>query len=95
MIKINEIIEEPADLYFEDTKIGEVKNSLQFNDVRVQIMRESAEGYYVRFRGVRYDINKYGRMDLWPKGLFDLWDVQLDELISITPPPYRGKNEVQ
>jgi hypothetical protein len=61
--------------------IGIIKSELQLNDVRLQIFRKKLEGYSLYWSGRRLPINRYGRLDEWPDGFFDIWEKQIDELI--------------
>jgi len=58
-------------------------NEYEFNDLRIEIAKQDLEGFYVEFEGTNYDINKYGAVKNWTKGLFDLATDQLIELFTI------------
>lgn len=67
MIVINDIKDEPVELYCPDKKlIGVVANELQMNDICIQIknMKLSAEksGYYFVCQGCEIDIMSNGRI---------------------------------
>jgi predicted ATPase len=82
-IKINKIIEPKCTLYHPDgTVIGEISSMLEFNDIRIQIMKNKVFGYYVIWEDKQINIDKYGNVDEWPKGFYDLIDEQLDNLCS-------------
>lgn len=74
MIKINEIKEEKVYLYNpNDDLIGIITSELQFNDVRLQIVQQKLEGYYIVWNDQKYEINKIGHLiPNWPKGLYDI-----------------------
>lgn len=81
MITINKIIPQTVALFSPDgTFIGDV-NEYEFNDVRIQIKKEQAEGYYCMFNDKRFNINKDGRSNDWFEGFFDLFEKQLREII--------------
>lgn len=61
--------------------IGHIKNEVQFHDVRVQIMREKAVGYFVFWKGYKIPIDTDGRIATWPDGFYDQIDNLLNELI--------------
>lgn len=81
MIKINRIIPQKVAV-FKDGEYWADVNEYEFNDLRLQIKREKAEGWSVEFDDVMIPIEFDGRLYYWPKGLFDLFIAQLDELNS-------------
>lgn len=89
MVEIRDIKDKPVELWREDennfhTLIGTIDNLLQFDDVRIQIAREKANGYYVLLNDIKVSINEYGMINHWPVGLFDIQNGQLDELIGLS-----------
>lgn len=82
-IKVNnELLEPVCSLY--NTKgenIGEIHNSMQLNDVRLQIKKEGIAGYTVWFNGRFVKIDKNGNLDTWPDGFYDQTINQLIQLI--------------
>lgn len=81
MIQINYIEIPTADVYApDDTFLGTV-NEYQFNDIRIQIMRSNAVGYYVLLNGKKYQIGSNGSLLDWPTELFGIMEEQLMELI--------------
>jgi predicted ATPase len=83
MIKINEIKESPCKLYDnKDNLVGDIISTLQLSDVRIQIKKEKVSGYYVIWNDQKIRIDKFGYVESWPKGFFDTYDDQLDELID-------------
>lgn len=61
-------------------------NIYEFNDLRIQISKERAEGYYVMFNDVKINIKPDGTTDRWPNGFFDQIETQLRELIRLRLP---------
>lgn len=93
MVKINNDLmnETPATLWYDDkinppVEVGVIKNTIAFNDVRLQITKEKSDNYHVIFEGVQIDINSDGRLHHWPAGMFNLLDSQLCELIHLNEP---------
>lgn len=76
------IIEPQQVPYFKDGEFACWINEYEFNDLRLQIKREKAEGYAIMFDDVMIPIEPDGRLYYWPKGLFDLFITQMDELCS-------------
>jgi hypothetical protein len=82
MIQINKITPQTAELFNPDDESMGLINEYEFNDIRIQIKNEQAEGYYLIFEDEACVIDKNGRLDYWPEGFFDLFDKQLSELIK-------------
>lgn len=86
MVKYNKIKPPICDLYDpEGVFIGEI-NEYEFNDIRGQIKKEQAEGYYCIFNLLhnneyRFNIDKNGRSSDWCEGTFDLIEYQLIKLL--------------
>ncbi len=70
--------------YHNDALLGLV-NELELNDLRIQVMNEQIEGYWVKFDDRRIDIMKDGSLSDWPKGFFDLFEKQLFTLAGWAP----------
>ena len=83
MIKINKIIPYTCEAFDpNDNSIGYL-NEYEFNDLRIQIMKEQAEGYrMITEDGTICNIDKNGIVDKWPKGFYDLVERQLSELLK-------------
>ena len=65
-------VDEYASVYYPDgTLIVRTNNEVEFNYARLQIVLNNLEGCYVYFKNERYEINPYGVIPNWPKGLFD------------------------
>jgi len=82
MIKINEIKETTAKLYNGEDLVGEITSYVQLTDVRIQIKEKEVSGYHILWKNQMILIDKYGKLDNWPKGFFDIVDEQLDKLID-------------
>jgi len=97
MIHINEIKETTCDLWINDmgctTYIGKITSYLSLTDVRIQVKDEfigkplQFSGYYVTWKDAQdfsYTINicTDGRIEFWPLGFFDTYDIQLDKLLN-------------
>ena len=91
MITLKGIIPQAVDVY-RDTEDGTEyigrANEYEFNDLRIQIKNENATGYYAIFNpewgdvGMKVVINPNGSITNWPKGFFDLYEQQLDQLVT-------------
>jgi len=82
MIQPN-IIEPPErDVYNPDGEYLGSLNIYEFNDLRLQIAKERAVGYYALFEDRRIEIRPNGTCDGWPNGFFDQYERQLRELID-------------
>jgi hypothetical protein len=82
MIQVNKIIPQTAELFNPQGESMGFLNEYEFNDIRIQIKKEKAEGYYLIFNDEACVINKDGRLDYWPDGFFDLFDKQLNKLLG-------------
>jgi hypothetical protein len=71
MITINKITPPSVLLYNPQGLFMGVVNEYEFHDARVQIKQCEANGYYVEYNGLRIDIDKDGRVGVWPDGMFD------------------------
>lgn len=61
-------------------------NDFEFNDLRIQIGKEKASGYYMKMKdGTVCNINHDGRVENWPSGFYDLYEIQLSDLLRIRP----------
>jgi len=92
MIKINDIPQTMCFLYSPDNEfIGTIESEYSWNDVRVQIMEQKLEGYYVMFgtldngeyKNHKIEINSDGRCENWPDGFYDTTEKQLEKLFSL------------
>jgi len=84
MIKINDIQDSPADLYDPDgNKVGTIETMLQFNDVRLQILKQRLEGYVLHWKGLELELNNDGTLQSWPNDLFDITEKQMAEMVHL------------
>ena len=83
MVKINDIKETTCTLIDpQGTVVGKIKSQLQLDDVRIQIKKQQISGYTIEWQEQIINISKYGRLDPWPFGFFDITDIQLNELLD-------------
>lgn len=82
MIKVNRIYEDGSVLMYGDEIVGIITSHLELNDVRLQIKQSGADGYYIIWNNIQINIDKYGRLDHWPVGFYDIMDEQLYKLID-------------
>ena len=81
MIQVNKIVPQTVELFnHQDESMGFI-NQYEFYDIRIQIKKEQSEGYYCIFNKEKLFIDKNGKIKIWPKGFFDLFDEQLTELL--------------
>lgn len=72
----------PVEFYSpENVLVATIDTLYEFNDIRVQIKENKAEGYYFVFEGQEITIDKDGRLPYWPEGFFDENEYQLMKLI--------------
>lgn len=84
MIKLNDIQDNYVGIYSPNGKlIGNTNSELVFNDFRLQIAKERAEGYFFMYDGIKYTIRSDGKVDNWPCKLFDTCMNQMEELFRI------------
>jgi len=82
MIKVNPIVVTTRRVFDPDGNSLGYLNIYEFNDLRIQIARERAEGYYAMFEDNIIMIRPDGSCSSWPNGFFDLYETQLRELID-------------
>ena len=71
MIKINKIPDQEVNIFYKDNLVGKCHNELEFNDLRLQIVRDHATGYYVEYDNNKWEILANGNLECWPEGLYD------------------------
>jgi hypothetical protein len=82
MIKYNKIEPQTVEIWNSDGFFARV-NEYEFNDIRIQIKKEQAEGFYVLLDDQKYFIDKDGRIIDWPReGLFNTINDQLIQLLD-------------
>lgn len=86
MIKINKIEPVTFKAYDPNGNCLGYLNEYEFNDLRIQICKEGASGYYMIFVDRRIEIRPDGTLDGWPNGFYDLHEIQLSELIYLRGP---------
>lgn len=79
MIKINKITPQVVELFNPQNESMGFINQYELNDIRIQIRKEQAEGYYCVFNEQILNIYKDGKMN-WISGFFDLFERQLIQL---------------
>lgn len=81
-IKVNKIEPYTCEAFDpQDNSLGFL-NEYEFNDLRIQIRKAEAEGYYMkREDGEICVINSKGKLANWPRGFYDTTEYQLMELI--------------
>lgn len=83
MIKVNNIVVPTAEAYSPNGELLGVLNEYEFNELRIQIAKQKAEGYYMMFNNQKIIINSDGRVKDWPVGFFDIIENQLVELFKL------------
>jgi hypothetical protein len=81
MIKVNPFVVPTRRTFDPDGNSLGYLNIYEFNDLRIQIAKERAEGYYAMFEDKIIMIKSNGSCDCWPNGFFDQYEAQLRELI--------------
>ena len=81
MIQINRITPQVVELFNPNDESMGFINLFEFNDIRIQIKKQSVEGYYCLFQNIKCEIDKNGKLKRWPNGFFDLFEKQLMQLI--------------
>lgn len=78
MVRINDALKDPTcDLWYiggeKPEYIGTIRNAIQFADIRLQIKGEqtSKNLYMVYYNKQEIRIDRNGKLESWPKGLYD------------------------
>ena len=83
MVEIRNIKQETHELFDpNDYSLGFV-NDNQFRDIQIQIGSQRLEGYYLLFNGNKVPIKPNGKIERWPRGLFELNTTQLDIILDL------------
>jgi len=82
MVKINKIILQTCEAFSPDDKSLGFLNYFEFLDFKIQIKEKKLVGYYMLYNNEKIYIDEDGRCDSYPKGFYDLVDIQLDKLIQ-------------
>jgi hypothetical protein len=84
MIEVKKIVETTCDLYNpKDVYVGTITSILELNDVRIQIKKQNVGGYYIKWKDYILDIDNKGYIEMYPPGFYDLFDLQLEELLEL------------
>ena len=67
----------------DNVTVGEIKNPIQLNDVRIQIAINRLIGYRIFWNGTTININPNGDLVDWPYGFYDDEQRQFRELFEI------------
>lgn len=81
MIVVNKIEPFTCEFFDPENKSLGFLNDFEFNDLRIQIKNEKGEGYYAVFDNKKLFIDADGRLKIWPKGFYDMFEKQLSQLI--------------
>ena len=57
-------------------------NEYEFNNIKIELKKNNEEGYFCKFNGEKVFFSKNGTFHK-PKGMFDLFDDQLDILLDL------------
>lgn len=80
---ITSLTKEAVHLYSpNDEFILTIQYEHQLNEVRLQIVDNALEGYYLKLDDLKIPINKYGVIERWPKDLFSKITDQAYELLK-------------
>jgi len=83
MIQINKIIPQTVEAFDPDGNSLGFINYFEYNDLRIQIIKEKAEGYYMMFNGERIDIDRDGDVNSWRIGFYDMCNIQINEMVDL------------
>ena len=83
MIKVNKIIPQTVEAFDPDGNSLGFLNYFEFNDLRIQIMKEKVEGYYMMFNNERIDIDRDGDVHPWRIGFYDMGNIQINEMVDL------------
>ena len=81
MIKIRKIVPPTLEIYDPRDKLLGVVNEYEFLDIRVQIKKAQANGYYLIFKGKKVMIDRNGQLEEYPPGLLDIMSELYCQLI--------------
>jgi hypothetical protein len=59
-------------------------NDYESLDLRCQIAEQKAEGYYLKFNGLKVSISEKGRLETWHNGLYDINEINFARLFKAT-----------
>lgn len=81
MIKVNKIVPQTVEAFDPDGNSLGFINEYELLDLRVQILKEKAWGYYLMFNGIKIRIDRKGTLESYPKGFFNLYGDYLSILV--------------
>lgn len=81
MIQIKNITPPTVEVYNPENGLLITMNEYELLDLRVQIKKEKAQGYYIKFNGEIILINRNGDLSEYPEGLLDTMTNYLLQLI--------------
>jgi len=73
------IVETHSDHFLNGIRVATKKNILKAEDSQIYFFRKDKNELETKID--KLNIDSEGRVDNWPKGFFDEWDNQLDELL--------------
>jgi hypothetical protein len=81
-IKVNKIVPNTVEHFTPEGESLGFLNEYENNDLRIQIAKANAEGYYAVYEGEKIDINTKGEMSTWPHGMYDMTMRQFAKLFK-------------
>lgn len=78
----------------DDIKVCSTSNEIEFDYIRWQIAENKIEGCYIIFNDNKYPIESNGRINSWPKGLFDVNTGLLVKIIKSDFEPKKKKSKL-
>lgn len=86
-------IQTPRDLYNQDGYVGTCYNEYDIQDVRLQIAKQSLEGYYFLWNNIHIFIRPNGELECCPKGFILIGDM-LTEILHYKMKSLNGKSDI-
>lgn len=80
MIKVNKYKVQTVEHFDDNENSLGFLNEHESTDLRCQIAAHQADGYYLVFNGIKIPIQHDGRIENWPKGLYDTNQILLSRL---------------
>lgn len=81
MVKINRIPPQTVEVFDPNGNCIGTANEYEFNDLRIQILKERAKGYSIKYNGEMLEIDPWQGLWDFKVGLFDLLEKQYVDLI--------------
>jgi len=82
MIKVNKIVPNTVEHFTPEGESLGFLNEFENNDLRIQIAKKGAEGYYAIFEEKKIEIDNKGEFSEWPHGMYDLTLSQFSKLFK-------------